>query len=371
MSGGLRKKSALNPQREEAAALERQGAPEPSCDTPPAVKTSAGMRKSLSNAQSVEQQWIKPSDENAPLREAFQLDEVNLASIMLDENNTRTRHISLGNPTKNMLPPEHPDHKENQDLIDGLIELSEQLKVTPLQSPIAVYPFRGRFRVIFGSRRFLAMKIAFGDRYRITCKVYEKRPEFISAARLIENSSREDLSFGAKVIDFKNAYDELAAAGKLVKGNEWSFMGVSRAYYYKYLKVIAQHDVLDAIARGAIKSLDEALELIRCAKTPEERAALLHAMAIEDVSLEEARKSKASHTQDDAPARRKGRARTAIKLPAIKGDPAGLKAVKIIIDGGLKDMDWSDVNWADLDQVQNRLNENVDALIRSLEGKRG
>jgi hypothetical protein len=342
-------------------------------DEPPLTdtQTSTGMRQSLQKASAITRSWEKPSNEDGPVEEAFAYEDVTIGSIVLDEKNSRTRHILPGNPTANKLDESHPDFQENQDLIDGLIQFAEELKVSPLQSCIGVFSFRGKYKIAFGSRRYLAMKIAFGDRYKIPCKVYEKQPAHIATTRFIENSSRKDLPINAKLNDFKSSYEELLTIFE--ESSIYKHMGISKTSFYDFKKIYDNNLVFKAIMNKEIRSLKDGLFLLAEFKTSEKIEHILKVMRSEQIDISKALEfinTKSEHSTETADSNRAaekkdknaGRRRSSISFPKLTGESA-TKVAKRIIEGDLKLMPWDDVDWSDIDSITKALDKNINALL--------
>lgn len=323
-------------------------------------KLTKAMQKSEDNAQALVESWTKPK--GGPKIDAFTEESIAIANILLDEDNTRTRHILPGNPTHNALSEDHPDYHENQGVIDSIIEFAEHFKTEPLQTRIGLYPYKGKHKLVFGTRRFLGMKVAYGDRYKIPSKVYPKKPKKIGLMRFTENASQSALPMHAKLKDFASALTDVKG---LTTAEAYRALGIPRATYFEYKSIVSNAVVFAAMCTKKIGTKEAALELMQRYPIELELVAAVeeyaNGVAIEDISVDIAKKS------EPVPVKKKGRrgkTRTSLKFPPLKGSENGYNLLKAIIAGDLNGYDWEEgVDWQSMDSVQERLNQNMEQFI--------
>lgn len=323
------------------------------------------MQRSIAAAKAVESTWSADRAGMAePVKgEDFIEDDIPVASIVLNKKNARTRYILPANPTKNALDPDHRYFKINQRLIDGIVEFAEHLKSEPIQSRIAVYQEAGRYITVFGHRRFLAWKVAFGDSVTIPCKVYHKEPKKQRLLKFIENSQKEDLPLDADLLDFIEALKDLEGQG-LTTPEIYTALGISKTIYYQNTQIVKSKVVFQGILDFIITSKSVATELIK--KVADEKMQIdVIALLAKGKSLDEAINAVKVQAAQKPKPKRAGRTRSSISIPALKGKHAS-KAARAIIEGGLKDLDWKGVDWDNLDSVQSRLALNIDILMSKL-----
>jgi len=166
--------------------------------TQPAAEEKKGSRQSSrsSSRQAMIQQSMamsKFTDEEQGLHpeEHLVVKRVPLGEIRLDPDNARTRFLDLRQPTVNPFATDHHLYAEYEQLIQGLITFAEHLKEQPLRQMFTVFPEDGKFYVAYGSRRFLALLIAFGPDYAPSVRCYPAKPHDLSLSRFQENSQRE------------------------------------------------------------------------------------------------------------------------------------------------------------------------------------
>jgi ParB-like chromosome segregation protein Spo0J len=328
---------------------------------------SKALQQSMDNAESLSASW-KADRGGLPkpvIEEPNHEDDIPVASIILDEENSRTRHLLPSNPTKNPFATDDPSYAATQTVIDEIIELKEHFLQEPILSSISVYQSGGKFITIYGNRRFLAWKLAFGDHVTIRAKIYSRKPQNKNLLQFIENSQHKSLSIDSEIMDFKAALKDLAGREP---AKHPSAMGISKATYYKNIKIIGSDSVLAAVYAGVITNKDVAYNIAHKFKKEADRVSLIQ-LIVEGKSPEEATECIVAQAepvtqQPVKTKKRAGRARSRISFPVIKG-PEAVTVAKAIINGSLKDMDWEDTDWENFDSIQERLNLNIERLIET------
>jgi hypothetical protein len=162
------------------------------------------------------------------------------------------------------LNTELPPSVDVQDTIQGIWDFAVHLKTEPLLQPFAVsLAPGGKYRVVFGNRRFMASYIAHGDTHEIECLRYKAEPTYPAAKRFVENNQREDLPLQAKVEDFKRAVAEVrrGASGRVSNVEVANKLGVGRNLVQKLEKISGSSDVNLLMGTGQIRTVEFAYKM--------------------------------------------------------------------------------------------------------------
>lgn len=186
-------------------------------------------------------------------------EEIPLSSLQMMKDNSRTRHINAHDPLTNPLPEDHPDYQETQDTIEGIRQLSEHLKVEPLEQPIVVYHKNNRYPIIAGNRRYLALKLAFGDEVSIMCSVYDREPSGVHKKRFYENYHREKLSLSSQLMDFKRALEDIHSQieGHPSVRKVAELMGVSKTHVNVFMNACKNESCFNAVMAGEVATFKD------------------------------------------------------------------------------------------------------------------
>ena len=129
---------------------------------------------------------------------------------MLEEGD----RAQAGNPEKEqiwllLLTEIEPDPDQPRRHIEetSLQELAADIARRGVLQPILVRPYEGRYRIVFGERRWRASQIA--GKSRIPCIVREMEPQAVQQAQLVENILREGISDIERGLGLRRLYETL------------------------------------------------------------------------------------------------------------------------------------------------------------------
>jgi hypothetical protein len=287
-------------------------------------------------------------------REAYDTVTLPLASIYVDGENTRTRHINIHQIAQNVLPTDHPDYASNQETIDGIVELAEHLKTEPLRQDYALYREKGRYYVAYGHRRHLALLLAFGESYTRTFKVYASKPAAsIGMSRWLENSARENLPLHLKLKDFAIALKEYQARHPDPASQESvaSYFGLKQSNFSVFQRAIENGPVMQALELGIIRTTDELKEVIK--HKPQSIEAIHQIFdttaAPKNIILK------------PTVAKKAGRPAARVQFPPIRNP----NVFRMIIEGKLANFQWQETDFESFESMKRKL----DLCLKELEKK--
>lgn len=322
-------------------------------------KKSTGLEKTRENLKSVgDGMKVVSKDENEA---ANKVDDILLSKIIPNPENPRTKYIQVSDPTYNCFDEDHPKYKENQDVIDSIIELSLNIKKVGLINPITVYFDKGRYKIICGNTRYFAFLLAYGDIYTIKSRIYDERPSDFYAQFCSENNRQGTLSFSAKIEGFSHGYNEVV--GKYNKGADiYNALGLTKTTYYVYKYIVEHQSFYEICLMSFIKKYSEAIELKSLVDKneygmllnifKENPGILLH----DAISLLKSGKTIVEKQIEEPKKKNQKYVSAKVKTK----DTAG--TIKKIINGDLANLDWEDLDWNNLEEVQKRLSENIAKL---------
>lgn len=224
-----------------------------------------------------EEQWVHPE-------EHLVIKRIPLGEIRLDPDNARTRYLDLRQPTLNPFASDHHLYAEYELLIQGLITFAEHLKEQPLRQMFTVYPEDGKFYVAYGSRRFLALLIAFGPDYAPSVRCYPSKPADLSLSRFQENSQRENLPVHASISDFKLAYADLCKskeAESLTDEAVGKSLGVAKSNANVLRRAAMNPDIMEFVESGLVVHKEQLKKLVQL-KTKEQMLKYLSSNVVEE-----------------------------------------------------------------------------------------
>lgn len=288
-----------------------------------------------------------------------------LAHIIPDENNYRTAFLSPANPKKNPYKESDPRYALAQETIEGLIQFAEHLKIEPMQHPVTVYRHQGSYKIIAGSRRFFANLIAHGPDYKISARVYAKRPKNFEVRQFAENEQREDAPLHHKLLSFERAVTYLAGGRDNQESKEpWTHLGISKRTYQRYTAMLNDGYVKRAVLDFVVISLRDAERLLGMEKLARHKA--LKA-AYEKNNQKYPFQAELEELEAPQAAKRgRGRARTKVDTPPINNP----KVIRHIINNGLKDVgiSWDEVDWNNMESIQAAWNKAIETLFAKMKG---
>jgi len=329
---------------------------------------SKGMNEAVNNLKTLEDGWVKPNKKISFGESHDEKEDVLISDIMPDKTNSRTKYIKRSNPLDNVFPEGHCKYNENKQTIESILELSKNIKSIGLMQPIIVYRHKGRYMIISGHRRFYSMLLAYGDSCTMMCLIYNQRPKNLYAVRCSENNQQKDLSFSSKMEDFTNASEEANKnySYKELKNTWHEIVGMKRSTYFLYQRISSSKIVVEAVKDSIITEVNDANTLVKEVKDEEQLIKIIEkiktsAKNVDVKAIIESQK-KSEKICSDKPAR--GREKRTLIIPKVKGKKQGILIAKKIIFEGLKDMDWSNVDWDDLGSIEDEMSKNFDKLAK-------
>lgn len=288
-------------------------------------------------------------DSVIPEDEPFSVEKLPLGEVRLDPQNHRTRHINEFNPQEISLDPEHPDYDETVELVEGLKVFAEHLKYQPMQSPIKVYKHKNRYWTGPGSRRWLASRIAFGDKALMKMHVYQSRPANLAISRFVENNQREDTSLYVRILDLRIAMEECKNQGVTLGKDMANMCGVSTASFSKLSRISNDTIVMDHfVSTRRVSAINLAAKLVGCESV--EKAEELYQKLTFRGKGEQAKARPAKKTA--------GRKREFVKMKPFKD----MRLARALISGDVfKHVTWEDGDLENPDAFQ----EKLDLCIRN------
>ena len=340
--------------------------------------------------------------------ENVRLEKLALAKIVPDPDNQRTWYINLGTitilskafqavweegvksadlPTEvlnrsleqitryaNSLSVEPPPLADVTETVQGVWDFAVHLKTEPLLQPFGVTLGQGgKYRVVFGSRRFIASYIAHGDTYEIECLNYMAEPEYPAAKRFVENNQRADLPLQAKVEDFKKAVAEIRrhAANRVSNIELANKLGVGRNLVQQLEKISGCNQVNLLMATGQIRSVEFAYKMAVLEGT--DRPLFKSACKVIAEKGEPAgdfNSFKASLTSEVSPkpARKSAGRPSKIKFPSV-GEPRVIQrlfAPEVLDKPQWQALDWDDTSKPNIDRIEKLIKKTLETLLKEM-----
>lgn len=179
----------------------------------PSIKRGTQQEKAAAAASEIEAQH---STMPADISGEYYHSNITLADILPESqtSNARTRFINYTDPLTNIFDESDPRYAEAQSTIDEIRVLKDNLEEVELLSPINVYRSGGKFYLISGHKRFLALYVIKGPKGVVQCRVYREKPKNVEVMRFAENSARSGLSLAATLLSFESAYNAIVAEAK-------------------------------------------------------------------------------------------------------------------------------------------------------------
>lgn len=389
-------------------ALKKRRRAEPVEEVAGAVTKSAALdtRKSAADIQSQLNDRLATRVEQSA--ENVRLEKIALAKISPDPDNPRTWYINQGTITilckafqtvwesgakaadlpddvlqrsldqisryADSLSVELPPEADVTETVQEIWDFAVHLKTEPLLQPFAVTLGRGgKYRVVFGHRRFMALSIAHGETHEIECMHYLAEPDYPATKRFVENNQRADLPLQAKVEDFKQAVAEIRrhASRRISNVEVANKLGVGRNLVQKLEKISGCSDVHLLMATGQIRSLEFAYKVavLEGADKPLFKLACkVIAEKGEPAGDFNTFKASLAALVDKKPVRPTAGRPAKIKIPAV-GEPKVLQ--RLFAPQVLEQPQWQAVNWDDsskpnIERIEKLIKKTVESLIKDL-----
>lgn len=292
MAGLLRRNKSPAPK------IEAEKEPLVDADKKPARQGRAGSTRQAMIQQSMAKSKFTEEEQGVHPEEHLVIKRIPLGEIRLDPDNARTRYLDLRQPTLNPFSPDHHLYAEYELLIQGLITFAEHLKEQPLRQMFTVYPEDGKFYVAYGSRRFLALLIAFGPDYAPSVRCYPSKPADLSLSRFQENSQRENLPVHASLSDFNLAFADLCkgkGADAMTDEAVGKALGVAKSNANVLRRASMNSDIMNFVETGLVVHKEQLKKLVQM-KTREQMLKYLTTKMVEEETPAPAQDSVAKRT---------------------------------------------------------------------------
>jgi ParB family chromosome partitioning protein len=200
-------------------------------------------------------------NENKTNSELFYNALLPLTSIETDPKNPRKLAITLQD-IKEGFSRNDPNCSRKETELQKLREVANTINKSGILNPIIVYKDADKYRIVAGERRYLASFISGAK--EIEVRVYYSKPSGfdLKLAQWVENTAREDLSLMERLDNIRDMINEYLKQFPHAMINatwlrEKTCLSLPQATYY--INVLnAPKDVIEAIQRGYISSLDKA-----------------------------------------------------------------------------------------------------------------
>ena len=272
------------------------------------------------------------------------------------------------------MDTELPPIVDMTDTIQGIWDFAVHLKTEPLLQPFAVsLAPGGKYRVVFGNRRFMSSYIAHGDTHEIECLRYKATPDYPAAKRFVENNQREDVPLQAKIEDFKRAVAEIrrAAPGRVSNVEVANKLGVGRNLVQKLEKISGSSDVNLLMGTGQIRSVEFAYKMavLEGTDAPLFKAACKAIAEKGEPSGDFNTFKSLLASQLPKKSAKKVAGRPAkIKFPAV-AEPRVLQklfAQDVLQQSRWQSVDWSDTGRDNIARIEKLIKQTLEALIKDM-----
>ena len=154
---------------------------------------------------------------------------------------------------------DRPENISRMEIDDQeLNELAESIRERGLLQPIEVVNRDGRYKIVFGDRRYLAHRIL--QTKKIMCRVVDLNDQQVVIDRALENAQRVDLT----PFEAAHVYHELIERGKMELSEISKYMGKSPGVIRRYLDVLRMPESFQKALHDKKINMTVAEELWRC-----------------------------------------------------------------------------------------------------------
>jgi len=154
---------------------------------------------------------------------------------------------------------DRPENISRLEINEGeLNELANSIKERGLLQPIEVVNRDGRYKIVFGDRRYLAHKIL--KKKKIMCRVVELSDQEMVIDRALENAQRVNLT----PFEEAHVYHDLQERGKMEISEISKRMGKSSGVIQRYLNVLRMPESFQKALHARKINMTVAEELWRC-----------------------------------------------------------------------------------------------------------
>lgn len=257
---------------------------------------------------------------------------VPIDEVRVDPNNPRRLDLDWNTVQQD---PETIDDTHKRQEVEEIRGLSLTLASVGQRSPCEVVRDAGRYRLVFGERRYWASRLAGLSQLKVI--VLRAEPENIALVQLIENIHHRQLPLYETILNIRSVIAREAERGKPVLDatDLINRTGLARTSAYRYWQYVdLPRDVEEALENRVIRSREELSALLGYSTARARKAAL--ARYIANGSWERA-------TEEPVKRSRRGRPVTKFSFGTTQnGKVARLLFQRIDPEGTYSKLDWDD-----------------------------
>lgn len=286
--------------------------------------------------------------------------QVPIDEVRVDPNNPRCLGIEWEMLQKGSEAFEDPVMRAEIEAIYGL---AQTIRKEGQRSPIEVYRNGGVKRIVFGERRYWAVRLA--ELSTVKAIVLRTAPENVPLIQLIENIQHRQMPLYETILNIRMVVEREAEIGQPVKDAtdlmERTGLGRASAYrYFRYVELPA--DVEGLLESRIIATHDDLTALLKHDTVAKRKEAIANYLADGSMSL--------APTPDESPprpkSRSKGRPKTTISLGSTRNPSVARHLLRKLDPKG----DYESVDWEDIGSVATAWKGLLDKLELEFSGKR-
>jgi len=193
-------------------------------------------------------------------------------------------------PLTELLPPLYPVRRVADD--EKMAELVRSIKVNGLLHPLVVIPEDGRYRILAGHRRYVAVSGMGWE--EVPCNIIEARRQLNRTVTIEENLIRED----ANPIDLGWYFRHLCENEHMTQTEIGQLLGKPQSWVNRYVQLTLTDDDSQMAVQEGVLPWRNALE-IQKVESPELRAQLRQSAVIGEWSVRQTENAVASYRQNE------------------------------------------------------------------------
>ena len=247
---------------------------------------------------------------------------------------------------------------DSRGRLHSIAALAQSIGKINLISPIVVYPLEEGYEVLAGQRRYLAHVLL--GRREIRAIVRQPTGDRLNdnLAAVVENLAREELTLRERVEAIEEIVRLHEESGKEMNASGLQeYLGESKRTCQRYLRIVREPAVRDAIRSGEVRSLRQASQLVDPAGGPsgnapdeeQERSHLTRSAPV--TRSKDGQADAGTRAPASSPAQR-GRRKTRVNL----GSSSECDAVRRLMTGYLGEegleASFAEVDWEDYSSVE-------------------
>lgn len=258
--------------------------------------------------------------------------------VRVDPNNPR--RLGIDWEILQQSPESIEDAKTRKE-IEEIHGLAKTIRLHGQRSPIEVVRDGSIKRLVFGERRYWAVRLA--ERSTIKAIVLRSPPDNVPLIQLIENIQHRQLPLYETILNIRMVIEREAELGQSVKDatNLIERTGLSRASAYRYWRYAAlPKDVDAALEARTITTHDELAALLKHDTVVKRKEAIANYLAGGSLVAS----APAVQLDKNKKPRGRGRPKTTISFGSTKSPSVAQHMFKILdSNGDYQNVDWNDV----------------------------